>query len=288
MSKVRVSIYIILFFLLIFSWIALYKRDVATLSPEMVKVAIRSVGHELLLHNNDKKSLVLPVLEIEENRYQLAFERNLKIDPELLIPTIEERFLKANLPQEYIVEVKQCMNPEVIYSYGIKKNKAASIITCKERVIPMNCYLIEVLFIKKEQSFSLAKIPLILLLLLPILFMIDYMNHKKHRPTTCKEKDSALTTIGCFAFYPEQLKLIKEAEEIPLSRKECELLAILVENLNEIVTREELTKRVWEDNGVFVGRSLDTYISKLRKKLKDDPNIKITNIHGVGYKLKLA
>jgi DNA-binding response OmpR family regulator len=46
-------------------------------------------------------------------------------------------------------------------------------------------------------------------------------------------------------------------------------------------------KRVWEDNGVFVGRSLDTYISKLRKKLLADDAIKLTNIHGVGYKLEI-
>jgi len=46
-------------------------------------------------------------------------------------------------------------------------------------------------------------------------------------------------------------------------------------------------KKVWEDNGVFVGRSLDTYISKLRKKLKDDDSIKLTNVHGVGYKLEV-
>jgi DNA-binding winged helix-turn-helix (wHTH) protein len=56
---------------------------------------------------------------------------------------------------------------------------------------------------------------------------------------------------------------------------------------NQIIKRDELTKKVWEDNGVFVGRSLDTYISKLRKILKDDDSIRITNVHGVGYKLEV-
>ena len=64
-------------------------------------------------------------------------------------------------------------------------------------------------------------------------------------------------------------------------------MAIFVDNPNQIIKRDELTKKVWEDHGVFVGRSLDTYISKLRKKLKDDDTIKLTNIHGVGYKLEL-
>lgn len=57
--------------------------------------------------------------------------------------------------------------------------------------------------------------------------------------------------------------------------------------MNTVVKRDELVKRVWEDQGVFVGRSLDTYISKLRKKLQEDDSIKITNIHGIGYKLEV-
>ncbi len=88
-------------------------------------------------------------------------------------------------------------------------------------------------------------------------------------------------------FYPEQNKLVKEADEISLSKKECELLEIFVANPNQVLKREDLTKRVWEDNGVFVGRSLDTYISKIRKKLQEDDSIKITNVHGVGYKLEI-
>ena len=75
--------------------------------------------------------------------------------------------------------------------------------------------------------------------------------------------------------------------EISLSKKECELLAIFVVQPNSIIKRDELTKRVWEDQGVFVGRSLDTYISKLRKILKDDASLKLTNVHGVGYKLEM-
>ena len=94
--------------------------------------------------------------------------------------------------------------------------------------------------------------------------------------------------LGSFRFYPAQNKLVKEAIEIPLSKKECELLEIFVARPNQVIKRDELTKRVWEDNGVVVGRSLDTYISKLRKKLIEDKTIKLTNVHGVGYKLEIA
>ena len=96
-----------------------------------------------------------------------------------------------------------------------------------------------------------------------------------------------LITLGGFNFYPEQNKLVKHPETINLSKKECEILALFVERPNQIIKRDELTKAVWEDNGVFVGRSLDTYISKLRKKLQSDDSVKLTNVHGVGYKLEI-
>ena len=66
------------------------------------------------------------------------------------------------------------------------------------------------------------------------------------------------------------------------------MIEILGDKQNQIVKRDILVKKVWEDNGVIVGRSLDTYISKIRKKLKDDDSIKIVNIHGVGYRLEIV
>ena len=66
------------------------------------------------------------------------------------------------------------------------------------------------------------------------------------------------------------------------------MLTIFIAQPNQIIKRDELTKKVWEDNGVFVGRSLDTYISKLRIKLKADESVKLINVHGVGYKLEIC
>jgi len=93
--------------------------------------------------------------------------------------------------------------------------------------------------------------------------------------------------IGSFKFYPSENKLVKETEEFALTKKECEILSLLITQPNQVISRDVLTKRIWEDNGVIVGRSLDTYISKLRKKLASDTTIKIINIHGIGYKLEV-
>lgn len=97
--------------------------------------------------------------------------------------------------------------------------------------------------------------------------------------------ESKFFTLGKFRFYPEQHTLVYRESQVNLSRKEGEVLTILADQVNQVVRREELSKRVWEDQGVVVGRSLDTYISKLRKHLKKDDTIQLTNVHGVGYKL---
>jgi len=99
---------------------------------------------------------------------------------------------------------------------------------------------------------------------------------------------SDYTRIGHYKFYQDQNKLIKDAQEITLSVKECELMHIFSQHQNQVVKRDLLIKEIWEDNGVFVGRSLDTFISKLRKKFKDDDSINIINVHGVGYKLEIS
>ena len=186
-----------------------------------------------------------------------------------------------------MVEVLACENEEVAYSYEIDEYVTKTIIPCLNRPLVKNCYSISIQFQDiqiawYEDTFLIAF--LILSLIIIILFFIIIFKNSREQQII---KTTSYTSIGNFKFYPEQNKLINRANEIPLSRKECELLELFVSRPNEIIKREELTKRVWEDHGVFVGRSLDTYVSKLRKKLKGDASIQIKNIHGVGYKLEL-
>ena len=72
---------------------------------------------------------------------------------------------------------------------------------------------------------------------------------------------------------------------IDLTGKEAELLNLLYENVNITVKKEEILHQVWGDEGVYEGRTLDVFISKLRKKLEYDESLRILNIRGVGYKL---
>tara|TARA_B100000809_G_C15127438_1_gene526862 strand:- start:120 stop:992 length:873 start_codon:yes stop_codon:yes gene_type:complete len=254
---------------------------------ETVKVSLRDVGNELLLANNDSTTLVLPILKLDNNKYQLSFEEKLAFEPGRLLINFKNSFQKYDLPKFYRVEVIQCEDHEVAYSYEIKMEAENDIIPCSGRILPEGCYLIEVKFTKLKVFSTNKKLLLYLLIGIFTLLMVSIFYKRKQLNTT-DEKNPSFEALGSYQFYPEQNKLVKKAIEISLSKKECELLEILVANSNQIVKRDELTKRIWEDNGVIVGRSLDTYISKLRKKLKDDASIKITNVHGVGYKLEIS
>lgn len=257
---------------------------------EMVKIAIRDVGNHLLLSDQDSISLIRPIVALEKSKFELSFESELAIDPGDLVTSIKNSFQKAELPKKYRVEVIHCSNHEVAYSYQIKNDVEKDIIPCSGRFLPTNCYTIQVRFIHREASFFGQQTPLYtsIVVFLGLLLALVYRKKKAEKR---KEEEgtvvSPFTTLGSFQFYQEQSKLVKAAVEIGLSKKECELLAIFVANPNQVIKRDELTKRVWEDNGVIVGRSLDTYISKLRKILKEDDTVKITNVHGIGYKLEI-
>jgi len=184
-----------------------------------------------------------------------------------------------------LVEVLQCEDKQVAYSYEMKKDVEKDIVPCGGRQLKTACYLVTVRFTKMpKQGQSDSKY--IYMLGLSILLLMAFVIYKRNPKRNPFGHYGNYASIGRFKFYPEQNKLIKEATEISLSKKECELLALFVAEPNQIIKRDTLMKKVWEDNGVIVGRSLDTYISKLRKKLQDDSSIKLTNVHGVGYKLE--
>ena len=100
-----------------------------------------------------------------------------------------------------------------------------------------------------------------------------------------KNKESNVYKIGEFTFDTQKQMLTIGEKQTKLTTKENELLALLCSHANEILQRDFALKTIWIDDNYFNARSMDVYITKLRKHLKDDPQIEIINIHGKGYKL---
>lgn len=100
-----------------------------------------------------------------------------------------------------------------------------------------------------------------------------------------KAKDVVVYQIGAFTFDAQKQTLVFEGDAKKLTTKESELLNLLAANANNILERNYALKTIWVDDNYFNARSMDVYITKLRKLLKGDPNVAIINIHGKGYKL---
>lgn len=100
-----------------------------------------------------------------------------------------------------------------------------------------------------------------------------------------KNKDTSVYKLGNFTFDTQKQLLQIGEKQTKLTTKENELLALLCSHANEILQRDFALKTIWIDDNYFNARSMDVYITKLRKHLKDDPQIEIINIHGKGYKL---
>ncbi|MEE4177357.1 MAG: response regulator transcription factor [Bacteroides sp.] len=94
--------------------------------------------------------------------------------------------------------------------------------------------------------------------------------------------------IGSLTFDFNRQVLRSGEKEDKLTSKEAGLLKLLVEHANEVVDRSIALKRIWKDDSYFNARSMDVYITKLRKYLKSDPSVELINVHGVGFKLVVS
>jgi DNA-binding response OmpR family regulator len=108
---------------------------------------------------------------------------------------------------------------------------------------------------------------------------------RRSNPTNGREE---IFNIGTFTFSFTNLTLQHASGSKILTHKEAEVLRLLCENKNRVLKREEILKAVWGDDDYFLGRSMDVFISKLRKYLKDDISVQIVNYHGVGFRLEVG
>ena len=93
--------------------------------------------------------------------------------------------------------------------------------------------------------------------------------------------------VGQFEFDPFSFTLRHNDLEKTLTQKEAEVLQLLYKNRDRVLKREEILTHIWGEDDYFMGRSMDVFISKLRKYLKTDPDIQIVNYHGVGFRLEI-
>ncbi len=250
------------------------------------EILLRRIGHEILLQSGDSTSRVLPVKKIAENEYQVSFEHAFTFQPEYLVNTTRRLLAKDPLSSGYVVNVVNCANASVAYGYAISKNKKDDIVACIGRKQPIACYMINITF--KPTGIITAKNGY-LLGSFAVLAFVGFVFFKPVKPQKALpgSQHTGIFTLGLISFDAENRKLMLNGRTTELTKTETRVLRIFALSPNEAIARSRLQKEIWEDEGIIVGRSLDMFISKLRKKLEIDPTIKIVVIRGKGYKLEI-
>lgn len=114
-----------------------------------------------------------------------------------------------------------------------------------------------------------------------------FLKRSQSVPVEQPGESSKKLVIGKYAFQPEDLTLSLNGNVRNLTLKEAELIKFFAENQNKVLSRNEILENVWGSNDYFLGRSLDVFISRLRKYFKADPTVKITNLHGIGFRFSV-
>lgn len=255
---------------------------------------MRMIGHQLLLSLGDSSSRVLPVQKMAD-RYTIRFEREFAFSPAVFESIIDSVINATQISESYIVSVVSCDSLHVVHSYEVGLNPEKSVLACRSRNLPEDCYsLVITLMDVADKDAAIVSINsssqdssnrLYAWLGLVTIALASgaglYLLKRKKNVLI----DPNVINIGKYRFNKRKMELWFNEEKIELTSKECDLLQLLCDSTNDTVERETILRMVWGDEGDYVGRTLDVFISKLRKKLEGDSSVKIANIRGVGYKL---
>lgn len=121
-----------------------------------------------------------------------------------------------------------------------------------------------------------------------LLLKVEIFLRRSQPPGPIHSKSSQPQVMGDYLFNQKQQQLQYRDELRDLTNREAELLGFLATRKNQVVRREDILAAIWGEDDYFAGRSLDVFISRLRKYLQKDPRILIENIHGVGFRLIVA
>lgn len=263
-----------------------------------VEVSMRMIGHQVLLAAGDSTSLVLPI-ERNGDQYMIRFNTEFGFDPDSIANVIDSVIEATGISDHYVVEFVTCDSSLIAHSYEV--GDTAEVLACRGRPQPISCYELFItlmdangpdqvitgsMVIGEEGNAMISSSWLMFLAILAVVlfaavvFLISQKSGKNMDPHVIK--------IGEFLFNKHSMELTFKEDKVELTGKEADLLNLLSSSANETVDRNEILKEVWGDEGDYVGRTLDVFISKLRKKLEADDNVKIINIRGIGYKLVLG
>ena len=255
-------------------------------SPEKINLALRRTADGLLRAAGDSTSRIPAVEQVDAAVWRVRLEQSFSYEalPALLQTSLDQYGIR----RPYEVAVRSCADGAIDLGYHQLDVFKKDPVPCSGRDMPDDCHFIEVTFLDNaaKQSFWVSK-NWILFLLLGGLAGYWLSRRQKSPPATPAEGgepdwlvfgNSRLDVAGQVLFCGD----VRQT----LTFRETKLLRLFAASPGRLLERDVILQQVWADEGVLVGRSIDVFVSRLRKKLAVDPSVGIVAVHGVGYRLE--
>jgi|TARA_R110000737_G_scaffold349438_2_gene385654 hypothetical protein len=253
-----------------------------------INLALRQTGHLLYESCGDTFSQIPAVEQTGEAEFKLKLENGFDYDklPEILNGSLKN----FGVTNSYIVSILTCESESIVLGYN-NVSFQNEVVACRSREQDELCKIIMLNIQDPVPVTSEADYSMFWLLLFGVIpFLVFYINRKKieapeAEPMFVKENTKYLA-VGSSSFDPTGLLFSHNGAEKAMTFREGKLFEYFINHKNQVLKRDDIQNHVWEDEGVIVGRSLDVFVSRLRKIIKDDDTLAIKNIHGVGYRLE--
>lgn len=251
-------------------------------SNDQINLALRQAGDALLKAQGDHYSRLPPIQVFEDNVYVLIIHSN--FDYSILPETLEKALDDYNIDTPYEVMIKSCDSETLLLGFNKLAVRQDSV-ACREREGAPECARVHIRFEEKTDDEKFGNFAW---LILPIVGAggVFYIRSKKERHESIEE-DNCFKIGELYFNATSQTITIANQEEIKMTYRENKLLLYFAQRQGEVLPRERIQAAVWEDEGIIVGRSLDVFVSRLRKILSKAPSVSIKTVHGVGYRLEV-
>lgn len=256
---------------------------------EKINLALRRTGHHLLLISGDSTSRIPVVRKLDDNIYILQLGKS--FDYNQLPALLQESFALHKIKSNYDVAVVDCKTGELQLGYNFLDYTKNNEVPCGGREQGMNCYHIKITFPASESNPK--PMPIWWTVGIGLAFIcVLYIGWRKKTPLikrTDEQPDEAPKRVhfGESSMDLENQLLYVANTQYNLTYREAKLLQLFVKHPNQVLERDFILKSVWEDEGIIVGRSVDVFVSRLRKMLHSDPTLRLMAVHGVGYRLEI-
>ncbi|WP_229254136.1 winged helix-turn-helix domain-containing protein [Dyadobacter sp. NIV53] len=259
---------------------------------EKVNLALRRTAHHLLMANSDSSSSIPPIEQADANTFHVQVDH--LFEYKKLPALLQESLDVYGIKRAYDVSVVNCKNGEIRLGYNFLDLNKKGGVPCENRKQEPGCYTIKVSFYPEKQVASTSEnwwlVPMGSLLA-GFGFIVWKKTRKEHSTPILKEipvDADHKNHFGNSVLDLPNLILISGNNSYNLTYREAKLLNLFALNQNQILERDFILKSVWEDEGIIVGRSVDVFVSRLRKLLAEDSNIKIAAVHGIGYRMEVT